>query len=166
MIRHAVRHVRASEEEFIRTLLTEFGWLTESRPYGAALVTLHLRPPKEADLKGIEGNHVFVSHGGEDDVVEFEMGGAILTTEYVLFVDVVGENEGIALSIASDVQDRMRGLIGGSRHLYPRERGTGPELFGYIGEFTDVVRDEPNPDLLSWQSVKATLVLHFPGSNS
>ena len=31
---------------------------------------------------------------------------------------------------------------------------------------TDVVRDEPNPDLLSWQSVKATLVLHFPGSNS
>lgn len=165
-VRHAVRHIRASEEQFIKDALVYFGWLTDNRPYGAKPVELFLRGPKEPDLVAVEGNQVYISHGGEPDTEEMELGAGLLRIEHVLFVDIVGENEAIALSIASDVQDRLRGLIGGSRYLTPRERGTGEPLFGYVGEFVDVVRDEPNPDLLSWQSVKATLVLDFPGSNT
>jgi hypothetical protein len=165
-VRHAVRHVRATLEVLVETLLRDYSWMGPVVPFGAKPVTVSRRGPKESDLKQVEGNVVFVSHGGEPDVTEQELGAGYLRAEHVLFVDILGQNESVALAIASDIQDRLRGLLGGTRYVRPREAGTGAELDGYLGEFQDVVRDQPNPDLGAWQSIKATLMLDFPGSNS
>lgn len=165
VVRHAVRHIRASQENMLRDFLDDYGWFGPDVPYGAAPIQIMLRAPREAELMPAAGNTVFISHGGEPDNVPTQLGGGLLQTEHVLFVDVLGENDGIALSIAADIKDRLSGQLG-SRYLWPRHQATGILLPGYLGEYEDVMREQPNADLGAWQSIKATLVMDFPGEES
>jgi len=165
-VRHAARYVRASMEAVVSTFLDEFGWCGPNVPFGAQPVTVMLRPPKQAELKPVSGNVVFISHGDEADYEDMQLGGGLLRVEHVLFVDILAENDGIALAIAADLKDRLAGLIGGTRFLRPTNPATDQALPGFLGEFDDVVREQPNPDLGAWQSVKATLVLDFGGDQT
>lgn len=167
MVRHAVRHVRASMEQMLTDFLVEYGWKGPTPPYGAEPFTIVCAPPRPADLKpAAQGNTVFISHGDEDQYVDTQLGGGILQAEHILFVDVVSEKPAIALAVAADIKDRLCGLFGGSRFLRPVDAGTGVPLSGFLGEFVDVIREQPNPDVASWQSIKATLQLEFPGDIS
>lgn len=164
-VRHSLRHIRASMERAVAAALTD--WTSPTPPYGAGPVTVLTRAPKTSDLKPVEANTVFISHGSENDIETVQLGSGLMRSEHVLFVDVLGSSDTIALSIAQDVLDALRGMAPGtSRYAELRLRGDGTLLPGYSGEWVDVLRDEPNPELASWQSVKATLVVHFPGEDS
>jgi len=163
-VRHAIRHVRASLEERVRLALVD--WLSDTPPFEAATAVLDVRAPQESDLKPIVANRIFVSHGGEVDTLDAQLGSGLLRWEHVLFVDILGQNPGIALAIASDLLDDLRGLRdGSSRWVDLRERGTGALLPGWEGELEDVMRDEPRSSLASWQSIKATLIIYLPGES-
>lgn len=162
-VRHAARFVQASMEAMLTTFLAEYGWTTLTPPFGAKPVTLYSRQPKESELAPTETNSVFISFGDETSMSERQLGGGLLQVEHVLFVDILAENRGVGLAIASDVKDRLEGLFGGSRYLYPVNPGTGQRLPGYVGEFGDTVREQPRADLETWTAVKSTLYLDFPG---
>lgn len=160
-IRHASRHVQGS----ISSMLVEFlaDWTGPTPPYGAKPFEVLLRQPQASDLQAVEVNTIFIGFGDETATLDRELGGGLLLREHVLFVDVFAENQSIGLAVASDVKDRLEGLLGGSTYLRPTHQGTGLPLPGYVGQFEDVERDAGTGAKVAWQKVAATFALTFPG---
>ena len=164
-VRHANRYVRHSIVTMVETFIADHGWLVPPVLFGAKPVEVHARAPKEAELKPTAGNMVFVSFGPQEAQVVMQLGGGLVRAENIVFIDVLGENDTIALAIASDLQDRLNGALGGTRYLRPSNPATGLDLPGYVGEFTEVFLEQPREALASWQSIKAAFQLDFPGSD-
>lgn len=162
-IRHASRHVQESISSMLVKFLAEYGWTGESPPYGAKPFTVQLRQPEPSDLQAVEANTIFIGFGDESSARDRQLGGGLLLREFVVFVDVFGEKQSIALSCASDVKDRLEGLFGGTVYLRPTNQATGLPLPGYVGEFEDVERDAGTGSKVAWQKVAATFALTFPG---
>lgn len=162
-IRHASRHVQESVSSMLVNFLAEYDWTGDTPPYGAKPFTVQLRQPEGSDLQAVEANTVFIGFGDETSARDRQLGGGLLEREFVLFVDIFGEKQTIALACASDIKDRLEGLFGGTAYLRPTDQATGLPLPGYVGEFEDVVRDVGTGSKVAWQTVKATLTLTFPG---
>lgn len=163
-LRYSLRHIRASIEFCVEETLGAAGWWT-TPPAGLAKAEFFARPPVEGDLKPVAGNVVFVSHGFQAPVVPKELGGGLVEEEHVFFVDVRGENRSAMEMMASDILDRLRGDMAVGPYLTVRERGNGPIVPGWQGEFEDVFFEEPNPSLPTWGSVKASLMVRRPGGS-
>lgn len=164
-MRFASRYVRQSIANLVEQHLNDFGWTSQTPPFGADQFKVLRQTPKPADLEQQRSNRVFISFGDEPDTRPMQLGGGLLRVEHVVFVDVLAENEEIALLVADDITDRLRGLIGGTRWLRPRDHTSKP-LPGYVGEFVDVDRRQVRPEIEFWCSVSATLELDFPGEQS
>lgn len=165
-IRHASRHVQASITNTLKTFLHEFGWTTEAPPFGAQPFKVVERQPKPSELTAIKANSVFIGFGDESTARDRQLGGGLLQREIVVFVDVFAVNQSTALLVASDIKDRLEGLIGGSRHLRPIDQTTGYELPGYIGEFAEFMRSPGEGSDIDWQTVQGTFYLDFPASGN
>lgn len=163
-MRFASRFVRQSVASLVEEHLGNFGWTSESPPFGVDRVEVLRQTPKPSDLEQVRSNRVFISFGDEPDVEPLQLGGGLLRIEHVVFVDVLAQSEEVALLIAEDVTDRLRGMIGGSRWLRPRDN-EGKRLPGYVGEFVDVERRQVRPEVEYWCTVSATLELDFPGGS-
>jgi hypothetical protein len=164
-VRFASRFIKHSVGQAIEAFLAEYGWTTDRPPFGTDRVVVEHRAPETKDLRPLAGNVVFISFGGDDDVRPRQMGGGMLRQGYVVFVDVVGTDESIADALAGDLKDRLTGLFGGTRYLRPTDPSTGRELPGYLGEFTDVVRDQPSGERRNWYSISCTLEMDFPATD-
>ena len=162
----AARYVHHSVAKAVTDFLDEYDWTGVTPPFGTSPVQVRLTAPKPADLKAMVGNTLFISFGDEGDLRADEMGGGMLRVEHVVFLDVVAVDESIGLAIASDLKDRLSGLFGGTRYLRPINPATGIELPGFLGEFVDVAREQPDGDRRNWHSVSCTLQLDFPGEDS
>lgn len=165
-VRFASRYIKASVVDVVKTFLTEYGWTGATPPFGTKPVELREAGPTPAELRALEGNVVFVSFGVEDDYESQQLGGGLLRQEYVVFVDVIGVDHTITDLIAGEVKDRLSGLFGGTRYLRPVNPGTGAQLPGYLGEFVDVTKHQPDGERRTWQTVSCTLQMDFPGEDS
>lgn len=165
---YVVRHVHRTVEDLLLDALTGLGWLGPEVPFGASVVRFQRGRMDESELRAVTGNLVAVSFGDEPDDEPQELGGGLTLVTYVVFVDVVGENEAIALAIASDLKDRLAGRMPGTSRFSPvfsyRVNPRTP-VDGHKLEFTDVVRTKPdNVDYRrNWQAVKSTVEMTYVG---
>ncbi len=166
MIRFATRFVQYSIGQTVKEFLNDFGWMSDAPPFGTSPVAFHTVSPSPADLKQVDGNAVYVSFGDEPDHQPLELGGGMLRIEHIVFVDVIGVDASISLALAGDIKDRLSGLLGGTRFQRPKDPQTGSELPGYLGEFADVQRYQPDGERKTWNAISATCLMDFPGEES
>lgn len=103
MLRFKTRHVAATLVDYVRDQLTELGWVNPPVNFGTAPIIFQDMTPDEAGVP-IAPNTVCVTLGDEPANTEEELGGALLSIAYPLFVDVYGTKQSIAVSIACDVK--------------------------------------------------------------
>ncbi len=169
---YLTRHVQRTVEDVVRGALDALGWLgpVDAVPFGATPFTFQRGRMIESELRTATGNLVSVSFGFEPDDAPLEMGGGLLLVEYVTFIDVLGESDSIALSLASDVKDRLSGRVpgGGIRVVALTNYATEPPSpqADYRLEFTAVTRQEGDPSVVrNWHIVKATVELVYVGED-
>jgi len=164
VIRFARRYIQQSFRDELRTFLGEYGWLDGSAVPAAGAFEMKERAPKPSDMETTGENTIYVSFGDEPDVRPLQLGGGLLRTERVFFVDVVAERESVGDMLAGEVKDRLTGLFGGTRYLRPVDP-QGAALPGYLVEFTDVAMRQAEGERRTWFVVDGTLQIDFPGSD-
>jgi hypothetical protein len=168
---YVTRHLQRTVEDHVYAYLDSLSWFgpAEDVPFGASVTEFQRGRMDEADLKAASGNRVIVSFGSEPDEVPQELGGGLVVVEHVMFVDCLGQNEAIALSLANDVKDWLSGRVpGASRYSSLYSYLTDPRTLvaDHQLEFTDVAREEGNPAVRRyWQIVKATVELTSIGED-
>lgn len=166
-LRFASRHVQQSIAVHVRDWVDGLGWLGSTPPFGTTPVRFQVGRMDEASLVAITGNLIGVSFGGELDDVTEQLGGGLASSELVVFVDVVGVSDAVAVAVASDVKDLLTSRAPGTSRTVPvRDWAAVPPVVvpGWSVEFTDVMRERANENIRSnWHVVKTTAVLTFPG---
>lgn len=174
-MRFLSRHLQATLQDHVEAYLAELGWVgpADQTPLGALPVTYQRVRPDEDLLQSVTPNLVAASFGTQDEDTEEEMGGAVVSQDHVVFIDIYAENEGVALSLAEDVRDLFTGRASyagrtASRFVQLQDQTQMPPtpVLGYLIELGDVVR-EPSPRGLSsvvWQIVTATATIYLPGA--
>jgi len=164
VIRFARRYIQQSFRDTVQAFLDGYGWSDGSAVPSVGAITLQGRAPKAKDLEVVEENTAYVSFGDEPDHRPLELGGGLLRTERVFFVDVVATSEAAGEIVAGEIKDRLSGLFGGTRYLRPVDH-EGRALPGYLVEFTDVALHKAEGERRNWFVVDGTLQIDFPGSD-
>lgn len=167
-LRHASRHVHHTVANYVKAGLDELGWTASSasqRPFGAAQFVVRTDVAiSDRERKAISDGLVAVSLGNEAPPDPEELGGAIASQEYPIFVDVFSEVETHGLTCASDIRDHLLGRFEFSQRWLPViDQSTATAVAGWRLELDDIERvypDQPFP--IHWQVVKVTAVAHFP----
>lgn len=102
-LRFRPRHVHKTIADHIEAELVDLGWVNTPVNFGTTPVTFREFEPDEPTL--IDVNTVAITLGDELPDAELELGGRLLETKFVLFVDVYAANHSIARSICSDVKN-------------------------------------------------------------
>ena len=160
-----------------RTLLEDLGWDGTAlpgvrRPRGATVpLTFSDRPPDTKDGP-LAPNTIAFSSGQTPDEDEGELGassGGLWLQTHTLFIDVYGENAGMAKRMAGDVRMILTGRVPGLTRVWPVHdlTQTGrPVLAGHAVTFEDVEVDFPAAGTIArthWVVVKATIIHSFSG---
>lgn len=166
-LRHASRHVHHTVANYIEHHLAALDWTDpQATPFGAAPVKIMREPVlfgDERDRK-IQDGTVAITIGDEDDVDHKKLGGPLVAQEYPLFVDIFAAQEGVALALANDVRDILKGRLPGTQRWHDLiNQSNGNVVPGWKLEFEAVYRERPeNQPALRWQVVKAEVVAYFP----
>lgn len=161
-LRFRQRHVHKTCVDYIRTGLDTLGWVNPPVNFGTRAVSFVEIQPDEAGVP-VQPNTVAVTIGNEPEDLAEELGAGLTSCEYVLFVDVYGIDQSVAVSIASDIKDLLKNTIIGL--LDYTSNATGDATTAEI-EFDSVVIDKPivaatGPDKRYWRIVKAIARLYF-----
>ncbi len=168
-LRHAARYIQQTVGDDIEAALLELGWVGPATgvPFGAEPFEFLQLRLDESEMKALTSNTIVVSWGDEPDWDPQELGGGMVSIGHVLFVDVLGESEAVALAAAVDVKDVLSGQAPGySRYHDVRDysQAAKPPVPGYKIEIEEVVRERPIADWRrNWQTVKGTATVYFPG---
>jgi hypothetical protein len=103
-LRFRYRMVHQTVAEYVQTALVDLGWVDAPVNFGTTRVTFLDFQPDEAG-RVVAPNTVAVTLGNEPSSVDEELGGGLASIDFVVFVDVYGANQSVAVSIASDVKD-------------------------------------------------------------
>lgn len=161
-LRFRQRHVHQSCVDYLKESLDDLGWVTAPINFGTQAITFIEIQPEEAGVK-VEPNTVAITIGDEPEDLEEELGAGLMSCEYVLFVDVYGIDQSIAVSIAGDIKDLLRNKLIALRSYTTVIAGT--ETADTI-EFDSVVIDKPataaaGPDKRYWRIVKSIARLYY-----
>lgn len=171
-IRNQERMVYQSVFDHVRLHLGILGWLNpvvSQLPFGATAPVTIVEETPEPKLGPMAPNTVAFSEGAVPDDVEGELGaasGGLYTIDHTFFIDVYGENVGIAKALSSDIRGILTGrLPGTSRYLTMGDYSVVPVVpaTGHLMHFEDVEVDRPmgSPGKLRWEVVKLTCVHEF-----
>lgn len=109
-LRFRSRHVHKTVADYLESGLDDLGWVTAPVNFGTTPVTFSEFEPDEPNPTEILVNTVSITMGDELPDAELELGGRLLSTKWVLFVDVYGANRSITNSICSDVKALLADL--------------------------------------------------------
>lgn len=103
-MRFRYRHTHKTICRYIETQLTTLGWVNAPVNFGTTPLTfVEIQPDENGEPVAV--NTVAITLGdGPVDTAE-ELGDGLYSVAYPFFVDVYGENQSIAVSIAEDVKD-------------------------------------------------------------
>lgn len=171
-VRGQAAYAEETVRQYLTARLTALDWLQDdpaALPYSAStpVTLIDFLPARES---AVADNTVAMTSGDEDDDVEDELGaasGGLFVTTRVYFLDVFGENQGIALRIADDIKAVLTGkLAGTSRYQFVLDPVNGGFLDGHLLEFRDVTRTKPQATdyKRNWQVVKVTVDHRFSAS--
>lgn len=166
-LRHAPRHIQETIADNLEAALNALRWFGPTDvPFGTKALDFQRKRMDESEMRAITGNTAVISWGDEPDWNAEELGGGLVSVQHVLYVDVVGVNDPIALAIAADIKDVLSGADGHSRFHRIRDYAQDPpaEVPGWQAEVEDVIRERPTADWRRyWQTIKATATVYYPG---
>lgn len=171
-IRNQERMVYQTVFDHVRANLAALGWLNldpEQMPFGATTPVTIIEETPEPKLGPIAANTIAFSEGRTPDDGEAELGaahGGLWSVEHTFFIDIYGENVGIAKALSSDVRAILAGKLPGTSRYLPMKDYSGAApvaAAGHLLHFEDVEVDRPmgSPAKLRWEVVKATCVHEF-----
>lgn len=112
-LRFRYRHVHATLFDYVRSSLIDLGWGNAALPaddpanlavnFGTPAATYIDNQPDEAGV-AVAPNTIAVTLGDEPAAEDLELGGGLLEVAFPVYVDIYGQNQSIAVSIASDVK--------------------------------------------------------------
>lgn len=166
-LRHASRHVLHTVANHVDTQLGVLGWTTPgSVPFDSPVVKVRRTAAIAGGTLGktTQAGTVAVTLGNEFSPDPQELGGALSSQDYPIFVDVFQDTEATTLALATDVKDILLGrLPGAARYLPVIDQSTGLAVPDWTIELDDIERVEPDYNFaLFWQVVKVTAVAYFP----
>lgn len=160
-MRFRQRHVHKTLCDHVKSGLTTKGWVTPPVNFGVTPVTFVEAVP-ELGGTAIPRNTVAITLGDEPEDKDEELGGGLISCDFVLFVDIFGEDASTAVSIASDVKDLLKYQI-----LPVRDYTSNPSGLVTTAtlELEDVMIETPplatsNVDKRFWRVVKAMAVYY------
>lgn len=152
-------------------LMGVMGWGGTPLPWGATTPLTFVEaapdPLVKAKLDAVAPNTVAITEGRLPADDEIELGGDLMETVNTFFVDIYGENRGIAKCIGLDVRALLTDRVEGVRSVRPlRDWATAgkPVLAGHELTIEDVELDHPAasiPTRLHWYVVKFTVLHRF-----
>lgn len=166
-LRHSTRFVKQSVADHVITQLTSLGWFTAgSTPFSADPITLIEQFPSEWQaIAKLKSGSLAVTLGDEVDAKPEEMGGHLVSQPIPVFFDIYYDSEGVALALACDIRDVLKGRISGtgptSIGLTDYSQNPTALVSGWTIELDDVQRVVPNTMSPLWQVVKATATCYF-----
>lgn len=166
-LRHAPRHVHHSVADYITTGLAELGWtsaLDSERPFGAEQIKVtRTHAITDGRRVAVTANTVAITLGSEASTEDLELGGALVAQDYPVFVDVLMDEDALALSLATDIRDHLLGRFEFSRRFIDVvDQATRTLVPGWRLALDDVERIRPENDFaLHWQVVKVTATAEF-----
>lgn len=168
-IRGQERMVYQTTYDYLYAQLTALGWFAAvgSLPFGAtAAITLTEELPLVNTA--VAANTVAFTEGKTTDDAAGEVGAGLFLTTFTFFVDVYGENIGIAKAIASDVRAILTGkLTGTNRYQVLTDYSVTPNVpTTALIEYKDIEVERPlNQEFQrSWEVVKVTAELQWTGA--
>jgi hypothetical protein len=171
-IRHSMRHVQQTMVDRITQRLIDLDWQTPGDvPFGEDPVVVSTEPLHPENREPVRGNMVIVSFGDSPDDEGEELGGGLMLTETVIFIDCIGTSDAVSLALAEDIKDWMTGRAPGtSRYCYLNDYTTsqsGVQDTTWQLELTGVIRERPlNPWQSHWQILKGTVEIRFMGDDT
>jgi len=165
-LRFRSRHVHKTVADYLEAGLTDLGWVNAPVNFGTTPVTFSEFEPDEPNPTEIKVNTVSITMGDELPDEELELGGRLLSTKYVLFVDVYGANRSVANSICSDAKALLVDLYLPVRDFTTDNAGIATtELLGIDRDTVLVERPAEAADAKdirkNWRVVKATIEVTF-----
>ncbi len=170
MIRHFGRHLYQSVFDHIDTGLVDLGWKVAGGFKEFPVTTQNWVPDEGQGTSQVQPNLVAVTILDEGEEVPEELGDGLVSIDVQLSVDIYGENQAVALAIAEDVKDLLRGRIDGYHRIIPifdysavDTGGTRAALTGVWAENEDVVRIPSQRTELrrQWQVVRWTCHVEY-----
>ena len=164
MIRHFGRHLYQSVYDRLNEGLTGLGWMADGG-FKTTPVRMQTYVPDETGA-ALAPNLVAVTLLDEGPELEAEMGDLLVMIEPSFAVDIYGENQAVALAIAEDVKDILRGRISGYTRIIPvYDYSQDPKqlLEGVWAENYQVVRLPSQRTELrrQWQVVRWTMQVEY-----
>lgn len=166
-LRHAARHVHHTVANHVETQLGVLNWTTVGQvPFDSPVVQVRRTAAIVGGTLGktTKAGTVAITIGTEFAPGSEEMGGALSSQEYPIFIDVFQDTEATTLALALDIKDILLGRFPGTaRYLPVIDQTTGTPVDGWKIELDDVERVEPDYNFaLFWQIVKVTAVAYYP----
>jgi hypothetical protein len=165
-LRHAARHVHHTVANYVAHHLGELGWTTPGNvPFDSPVVkvwkTAAVTP---AGLnQNVAAGVVAITLGNEFAAEMQELGGALASQEYPIFIDVFQDTDATALTLASDIKDILMGRLPGTRRSLAviNQQNGNPQADWWV-ELDDIERTRPDHTFsLAWQTVKVTATAYF-----
>ena len=168
-IRNQDRMVYQSVHELMKSQLTTLGWFDSEPPFGATTPITLLEEALDPKLQAMAPNTVAMSEGDQPDDEEGELGaeyGGLWVIRHTFFIDVYGENHGVAKAISSDIRGVLTGRLPNTcRYFQMTDFSLVPPIkaSGHLLHFEDVEVSRPMgpPFKLRWEVVKATCVHEY-----
>jgi hypothetical protein len=160
-MRFRQRHVHKTLVDYVVAELTDKGWVEDPVNFGVTPVTFVTAVPEFGGTT-IARNTVAITLGDEPEDRDEELGGGLISCDFVLFVDVFGEDASTAVSIASDLKDSLK-----HKKLPVRDYTSNPagDVTTATLELEDVMIETPpvattNVDKRFWRVVKAMAIYY------
>lgn len=171
-LRFRYRHVHRTVASYVEAELRALGWRTAADVtaggavlFGASAFTYLNYTPEENGV-AVVANTVCITLGDEPSASDEELGDGLRSLRYPVFVDVYGDNQAIALSVASDAKTLFE-----DRYM-PVTDFTGGDPGVASPEYLEFDKDDalllrPATSLVAtdfrrhWRIVKAMATVHY-----
>lgn len=166
-LRHASRHVHHTVANRIKDGLDQLGWTDPTTtPLGAPAVVIQTEPVLTGGrtTTKLAAGMVSITLGDEFPPDPEELGGALFSQDYPIFIDVFGNTDGETTALACDVRDILLARFDFASRFFPVvDQVTSTDVPDWVIELDDVERLRPdNTYALYWQVVKVTATVFFP----
>jgi hypothetical protein len=166
-IRGQERMVYQAVHDYLHAQLDALGWFSATPPFNATspVTLLEYIPDKTGPA---QPNTVAFTSGVEEDS-DGELGnagGGLHLTEYVFFIDIYGESQGVAKALASDVKAILSGRLPGSSRYhqltdYSQSPPAPAEGHVFHFEHIEVHRPAGQEFKRNWEVVKVTVIHEY-----
>ena len=161
-LRHSSRAVRKTVSDYIQAEVAALGWTDPATtPFNAPVADFITSIPRDYESwRQMEPGKVAITFGDEENPAEEELGGPLHSFMLTTFVDVYMEKDAHALTLASDIKDKLLGRDGGKRVHTVTDPATGLTVDDWQMEIYSVTMGRME-GFLAWYVITAMFEVRY-----